>query len=135
MESEDRIRAAIFRYYAAVSRLDVETWLACFAADAVSRDPITAAPARTAAERRAVFAGLAALLDRFAIVAERVYPAGRHAAVQFRARGRGHNGRAVAFEGVETFAFDGAGRIVELAAYWDPIAVVATLMEGMHVSA
>ena len=99
----------INEYFAAISALDAERWVATYAADATSYEPGNTLTGHEAL--RQFFNGIAAGFDRLEMKPDQIFPVGNEAGVKWSASGVGRNGRAVAFEGVDVFAVNEAGKI------------------------
>jgi steroid delta-isomerase len=112
-------------YFDAIRRQDVDTWVACFAPQAQVRDPADAPPRVGEAAHRAFFNGISPLFTELNFRTERVIPRGAGIGVYFRAHCVAHKGRAVDLDGIDCFAFDPAGKILSLTAYWDPEPLLA----------
>lgn len=117
---EEAIRSVVDGYFDALAAGDEDGWLDCHAADAVCFVPVGGAPSESRSELRRLFQGLRSAFERLAIEPDRVWNAPDGAAVKWTARGTGHDGRAVTFEGVDVFEIDEAGRIRTVWSYWDP---------------
>ena len=116
-------------YFAAISTLDCEAWLATFAADATSYEPGNP-PLQGHDALRAFFNGVAGGFAQIEMKPEQTFIVGNEAAVKWAARGAGKNGRAVTFEGIDFFAVNDEGKIHTVKAYWDPATMMAELMGG-----
>lgn len=114
-------------YFAALCNKDVAAWLATFAADATSYDPVGAPPNIGQDALRQYFSNLAALFAHVSIAAEQVMMCGNQAAVKWRAECVGKNGRTVQFAGIDVFELDAARKIKTLWGFWDPTAMFAEL--------
>ena len=121
------LREVVERYFQALAAGDEERWIGCFAAGAGSFVPVGAAPIESTGELRSLFRGLRRAFAALSIVPDRVWDAPDGAAVKWTARGTGHNGRSVTFEGVDVFEIDDSGRIRTLWSYWDPEELAAAL--------
>jgi len=126
MTPED-VRAAVERYYAAISARDIDAVIAMFAPDAVMRDPVGMPPATNARTRRDRYDGIALAFEMFAITPDRVVAVADEAAASWSAAGRARNGRDVTFDGISTFGFDADGRITHMSAYWEVSAIAAAM--------
>jgi len=116
----------INEYFAAISALDAERWVATYAADATSYEPGNTLTGHEAL--RQFFNGIAAGFDRLEMKADQIFPVGNEAGVKWSASGVGRNGRAVAFEGVDLFVVNDAGKIQTVKGFWDPAAMMAELL-------
>lgn len=118
MPDRETIHRAVQAYFASIRDGDGERFVALFAADGVSRDPLGAPAHRGHAELRRLFEGTQQFWDALHVACHETFVAGGGAAARWSATGR-RGGVEVDFEGIDVFAFDEAGRIVELTAYWD----------------
>jgi steroid delta-isomerase len=125
--STDRTEKAVSDYFAAIRAMDVNSWLATFAEDAVSQDPVGAPPMRGHAALRQFFEGIAGAFEQVGIFEDHVYVVGNEAAVKWTGRGTGKNGREVTFEGIDIFEVNDDGKIQALRGYWQPAAMMAQL--------
>lgn len=114
-------------FYAALRSNDVEAWVATFAETAVAHDPVGTPPHHGHAGLRAFLSGVLEQFETFGLTEGDVFHAPHGAAVYWTGRGRGRNGRAVEFRGIDVFEFDHEGRILSLKAYWDAAPMMATL--------
>ncbi|HZS08337.1 MAG TPA: nuclear transport factor 2 family protein [Blastocatellia bacterium] len=126
--SPEILQKVVADYFAATRAMDREAWVATFAADAVSYDPVGAPPMKGHDAFRRFFDGITGAFERVGLTENQVFIAGDSAAVKWTGNGVGKNGRAVTFEGIDVFEIDGAGKIRELRAWWDPAAMMAELM-------
>lgn len=125
--STDRTQKAVADYFAAIRAMDTEAWLASFAADAVSHDPVGAPPISGHAALRQFFEGIAGAFEKVGLFEDHVFVNGNEAAVKWTGRGVGKNGRAVTFEGIDIFRINDEGKIQTLRGYWNPAAMMAEL--------
>ena len=116
----------INEYFAAISALDAERWVATYAPDATSYEPGNTLTGHEAL--RQFFNGIAAGFDWLEMKPDQIFPVGNEAGVKWSASGVGRNGRAVAFEGVDVFAVNEAGKIQTVKGFWDPAAMMAELL-------
>jgi steroid delta-isomerase len=125
--SQETVHQIIQEYFAAISTLNCEAWIATFAADAVSHEPGNP-PLAGHDALRAFFNGVAGGFETIEMKPDQIFAVGNEAGVKWSARGTGKNGRQVAFEGVDVFTVNDAGKIQLIKAYWDPAAMMAELM-------
>ncbi|MEP7336294.1 MAG: nuclear transport factor 2 family protein [Acidobacteriota bacterium] len=125
--SQETVHQIIHNYFTAISTLNCEAWLNTFAADAVSHEPGNP-PLAGHEALRAFFNGVAGGFETIEMKPDQIFAVGNEAGVKWSARGTGKNGRQVAFEGVDVFAVNDAGKIQLIKAYWDPAAMMAELM-------
>lgn len=125
--NEARIRQQIAAYFAAINALDADAWVATFAPDGESHDPVGAPPHVGAAGLRGFFLAISGGFERLTFDAPAYYVSGNGAAVPWKAQGVTKSGRTVRFEGVDVFELDGGGLIRRCFAYWDPAPLMAVL--------
>lgn len=125
--STDRIQKAVADYFAAIRAMDAEAWVATFAADATSHDPVGAPPMTGHAVLRQFFEGIAGAFETIGFFEDQVFTSGNEAAVKWTARGTGKNGRAITFEGIDVFEINDEGKIQTVRGYWNPAAMMAEL--------
>jgi steroid delta-isomerase len=124
---EEIIRQSINTYFAAISALDCEAWIAAFADDAVSHEPGNP-PLEDHDALRMFFNGVAAGFETIEMKPDQIFTVGNEAGVKWSAHGTGKNGREVRFEGIDVFAVNDDGKIQMVKAYWNPAAMMADLM-------
>lgn len=122
----ETVTKAINDYFAAISSLDCEAWVANFAADAVSDEPGGKLEGHDAL--RAFFNGVAAGFETIEMKPDQIFIVGSEAGVKWSASGVGKTGREAKFEGVDVFAINDEGKIQTVKAFWDPAAMMAQLM-------
>ncbi len=125
--SPNLVNDAVARYFEAIRALDIEAWIATFAVDAVNYEP-GGPPLEGQQSLRMFFNGVAGGFESIEMTPDQIFIVDAEAAVKWSARGVGKNGRRVAFEGVDVFTINNAGKIQTLKAYWDPEAMMADLM-------
>lgn len=116
----------INEYFAAISALDAERWVATFDENATSYEPGNALTGHEAL--RQFFHGIAGGFDRLEMKADQIFPVENEAGVKWSASGVGRNGRMVAFEGVDVFVINKTGKIQTVKGFWNPAALMAELM-------
>lgn len=128
--AEETVTNIITEYFAAISALDAERWVATFAEDAISHEPGNTLTGHAAL--RGYFNAVASGFERLSMQADQVFPVGNEAGVNWSATGVGRNGRTVKFEGVDVFVIHAAGKeagkIQTVKGYWNPAAMLAELM-------
>jgi steroid delta-isomerase len=125
--SPEVISRVIKDYFAATRTMDMEAWLATFAPDATSYDPVGAPPTIGHDDLRQFFAAILAAFDKVGLTEEHIFIAGNGAAVKWTGRGKGKNGREVRFEGIDIFELNEEGLIQTIRAYWNPAEVMLQL--------
>lgn len=125
--SEELVRTAVNNYFNAICAMDVDAWVATFAEDGVSNDPVGAPPHIGAAALRAFFQGIGGAFQTIKMVPVEIFVCANEAAVKWTGQGTGKNGRAVSFDGIDLFTVNEAGKITSLRGYWNPGAVMMEL--------
>ena len=127
MMSVEDVSRTIKAYFAALRAMDVEAWVATFAPDATSYDPVGAPPHVGHEALRQFLSAIMAAFDKVGLTEDQVFIAGNGAAVKWTGSGKGKNGRAVRFEGIDVFDFNEEGLIQTVRAYWNPAEVMMQL--------
>ena len=128
MTTSSPAQRTLTNYFAATRSMDRAAWIACFAADGVSHDPVGTPPhvGHTALAR--FFDSIVDLAKSIAFHEEEIYFSGNEAAVKWIARGVGKKSeKSFMFEGIDVFEFDEQGKIKTLSAYWDPADLMSQL--------
>jgi len=118
--SREAIEKTLSAYYAALNNLDADAFVATFAPDAVSQDPVGTPQHVGHAGIRQFVDGLVAAFSSVDMTADHTYICGDRAAVKWSVRGVLADGRAVTFDGIDTFQFNVDGTIRRVWGYWDP---------------
>ena len=126
--SREAIEKVARDMYAAISALDTDAYVACFAADAENHDPEGAPPHVGEAGLREFFNGMSAIIESVTITADTLHVSGSGVAAVWRASARGKNGKQASAEGVDVLTVNAAGKIQEAHAYWDAEAFVGGLI-------
>jgi steroid Delta-isomerase len=125
--SPEIISRAIKAYFAATRAMDMEAWVATFAPDAVSYDPVGAPPTAGHDALRQFFNAIVGAFDKVGMTEDQVFIAGNGAAVKWTGHGKGKNGREVRFEGIDIFELNEEGLIQTVRGYWNPAEVMMQL--------
>ncbi|MDT4896090.1 MAG: hypothetical protein QOH25_1167 [Acidobacteriota bacterium] len=125
--SPEIISRAIKAYFAAIRAMDAESWIATFAPDASSYDPVGAPPTTGHEALRQFFAAIVGAFEKVGLSEDHIFIAGNGAAVKWTGRGKGKNGREVRFEGIDIFELNEEGLIQTIRAYWNPAEVMMQL--------
>src|SRR5205085_11405958 len=127
MMSVEDVSRTIKEYFAAVRAMDVEAWVATFAPDAISYDPVGAPPTAGHDALRQFFNAIAGAFKKINFAEDHIFIAGDGAAVKWTGTGTGKNGRDVRFEGIDIFEFNADGLIQTMRGYWNPAEVLMQL--------
>jgi steroid delta-isomerase len=125
--STEAIRKVVSDYFAATRAMDMEAWLATFADNAISYDPVGGPPLDGHNSLRQFFQGIMEAFAEVGLREDKVFISGDGAAVSWTGHGVGKNGREVSFEGIDVFEINEAGKIQKMWGYWDPAAMMAKL--------
>lgn len=125
--SRDAIEIIITSFFAATRDRDVEAWLATFAEDATSYDPVDSPPLVGHSALRQAFTQMTAAFERIGLAEDFVHIAGNEVAVKWTGRGVGANGQEVVFEGIHLFDINETGKIQTLRTYWNLTAILSEL--------
>jgi steroid delta-isomerase len=120
-------RETIRRYFAATRAMDREAWVACFAEDGRSFDPVGSPPHVGREALRRFFDSIAGRFRQVGLSEDCAFPCGQRVAVKWTGRGTSKTGKAVVFEGIDVFDLGPDGRIRSLEAYWDAAGLLAEL--------
>ena len=125
--STEAIQKVVAEYFAAIRAMDVEDFVATFAENAVSHDPVGSPAIEGHESLRQFFQGMTSAFEKVGLTENHVFIAGNGAAVKWTGHGVGKNGREVNFEGIDVFEVNAEGKIQNLWAYLDSAAVMAEL--------
>jgi len=115
------------RYFEALSTLDKDAYMNCFAAGAELHDPYGGRPfiGRDGLEKW--FEGMERTWSEFTMRPGAAFVSGDRAAVQWQAEGLSHSGKRADFAGINVFTVGEDGLISRLEGYWDYAAMVAQI--------
>lgn len=125
--SAEDIQRVVSAYFQAVRDMDTDAWVATFAENGVSYDPVGTPPLKGHEELREFFQGIRKTFKKLVLTEDHVFIAGNRAAVKWTCHGVGKNGREVTFEGIDVFEVNEKGKIKTMWAYWNPSAMIAAL--------
>jgi steroid delta-isomerase len=117
----------VAEYFAAIRAMDADRCVAVFAPDAVQHDPVGAPPNIGHDAIRAFFTQIFSGFQVVGLTEDRAFANGSSAAIKWTGKGVAHNGKSVAFEGVDVIDCNQEGKIVMVRAFWDPAPVMAVL--------
>ena len=123
----EMVSRAVKAYFAALRAMDQQAWVNTFAEDAVTYDPVGAAPTKGHQRLGEFFETITAAFKEIGLTEDDVFIAGNGAAVRWSGRGISKRGRKVHFEGIDVFEVNEDGKIQTLHAYWNPAEMVAQL--------
>src|SRR6516164_11591325 len=101
MPSPAVVRKAVAGYFAATRAMDPEAWLAAFAEDAISHDPVGAVPIEGHRGLRQFYDTIVLAFEKVGITEDDIFVAGNQAAAKWTGEGIGLNGREVTFKGID----------------------------------
>jgi len=116
---KERMISVTNQYFAALSTMDREKYLACFTSDAELRDPFGGKPFDGREGLKKWFAGLERTWSKFIIEADSLFVGGNRVAVGWHTQAISKSGNEAAFSGINVFSFDGGGLVQRLEGYWD----------------
>lgn len=114
----DPLEAVVHAYVRALNAQDLDAIVALYADDATVEDPVGTEPIRGREAIRAFYARTVALPLQVQLEGQ-VRVAGRECAFAFSVS-LVYQGRRSTFRPIDTFRFDGAGRIVQMRAFFGP---------------
>jgi steroid Delta-isomerase len=124
---EEATDQTVAEYFDALRAMDADRWVATFAPDAISNDPVGTPPLHGHEALRAFVTGVFSLFASFGLIENNVFLAGNTAAVKWTGKGKGKNGATVTFEGIDVITVDDSGKIILVNAYWDPNPILAAV--------
>ncbi len=124
---KEKTRLCVANYFAAIRAMDIQKWLANFAPQATMYDPVGTPPMQGHAALQQYFLQVGGAFKQVKLIEQDVFICGERAAVKWQGEGIGHNGRSVAFAGIDVFEVDAQGKIVQMWGYWNPAAMFAEL--------
>ena len=127
--SREMVQEAVSNYFVAIRNMDAEAFVAVFAEDGVSHDPVGAPPFSGHDGLRKFFGGIQATFNKLTMTETAVFINKNEAAVHWQAEGVGKNSKATSFSGINLFTVNDSGKIESLRAYWNPRAMMAQLKE------
>jgi len=125
--TSESIQAVVEQYFAAIGKMDAESWVSCFDEQGVSYEPGAPTPLQGHAALRQFIRGVLDLFQTIELTADHVFVTGNRTAVKFTGRGRGKTGRDVVIEGIDVFEVNEKGLIQTMWGYWNPAAMLAQL--------
>jgi len=125
--SREAVEKVAKDFMAAISALDADAFVNCFADDGESHDPEGAPPNIGHDALRAYFNGMAGLIDSITLTPDALYVSGNSVAVPWTCSARGKNGKQADATGVDVIVVNAAGKIQEQHGYWDAEAFVTTV--------
>ncbi len=128
--ADPRFEQTVTAYYDALSAGDQQAWLALFAADATSHDPVGTPPAVGSKELPEIWNVKTAPFEKLTASVESAFFADTGAAVKWKAVATSAGGGGVTFEGISVFEFTEEGHIQTVMAYWDPAAMLIALADS-----
>jgi steroid delta-isomerase len=125
--TSEAVREIVAAYFAALRAGDVEAWVATFAEDGISHDPVGAETIAGRTALRAFAKNMWGMWDRLGLQEREIFVCGNEAAVKWTGYGRTREGREVRFEGIDIVTINLEGKIQSMRGYWDAAAVMSQL--------
>ena len=119
-------RKTVDRYFECVDARDRAGWLDLFSDEPglAQTDPVGTPSRHSKEELGAFWDQITGLLPEPTLTPQEFFPGHPHIALTWEGRGRGNNGTAVVFRGIDIFTPDSQGKILKLDAYWDAAATL-----------
>ncbi len=121
------MNSTISNYFRALSDLDREGYLACFAPDATVMDPYGGRPLHGTDGLNKFMDGMERTWVAFEMVPGEAFAAGDRVAVSWKAKATAKSGKTAEFAGINVFTLNEDGLITQLEGYWDFKAMVAQI--------
>jgi steroid Delta-isomerase len=118
MLTPDQLRARLAAYVETINGRDASAIAALFTEDAVQADPASNPPNIGREAIAAFFSGSIAASEEWTFRAKEVHTCATSVAIDFEIAVQ-TGGATMTIAGIEVFAFDDAGKIKSLSAYWD----------------
>ncbi len=125
--TEETIPTAVRQYFAAIGKMDADSWASCFAEEGISYEPGAPAPLKGRAALRQFLVGVLGAFEAITMTEDHVFQSGNRVAVKFTGHGTGKNGRSVFLEGIDVFEINQEGKIQTMWGYWNPATMMAQL--------
>jgi steroid delta-isomerase len=121
MATPEAVRSAAEHYIEALNKRDLDAIVACFAEDAVHRDPATAPPNAGREAIRTFFENALSASDSWTVEPLAILACGRQAALHlaFDVRSGRSGDTAMTLDVIELLDVGDDGLLTTLAAYWD----------------
>ena len=120
-------QTAIQTYTAAVSALDSDAFVGCFAAECELNDPVGSPTGYGHAGVRAFFAAVTPILASARMTAGSIHINAASVAFTWTLEGTGMGGQTATATGIDVWQMDGDAKILRSDAYWDAGAFVGAL--------
>ena len=119
--------SVISNYFAALSAMDRQTYLACFDENAEVLDPYGGRPLQGQVGLNKFMDGMERTWDIFSMVPGESYASGNRVAVNWSTTATAKSGKTAQFAGINVFTLTEEGLISRLEGYWDFKAMVAQI--------
>jgi steroid delta-isomerase len=127
MITKEEITNLIANYFINIATMNAEDWIANFAEDAISYDPVGEPPTKIHENFRAFINQLKTVFNKLEATTEHIFIAGNEAAVKWTMQGISKTDKSVTFEGITVFEINNFGKIQTTRAYWNPALMLAQL--------
>ncbi|MCA9935460.1 MAG: nuclear transport factor 2 family protein [Ardenticatenaceae bacterium] len=114
-------------YFAALTAIDRDAYVACFAEDAVVLDPYGGRPFQGTTGLHKFMDGMERTWDSFQMTPGESYAAGDRTAVSWHCTATAKSGKIANFAGIDVFTLTEDGLISQLEGYWDFKAMLAQI--------
>ena len=115
------------QYFAALSHINRNDFLSCFADEAVLHDPYGSKPFVGRVGLGKWFDSFERTWTEFSIEAEESHNSGDGTAVKWAATGTTHSAKKANFSGIDVFLLNENGLISRMDGYWDAPAMMAQI--------
>ncbi|MBF1989302.1 nuclear transport factor 2 family protein [Fischerella thermalis] len=127
MISKEEIANLIANYFSNIAAMNAEGWIANFAEDAISYDPVGEPATKIHENFRAFINQLKTVFNTLEATTEHIFITGNEAAVKWTMQGISKTDKSVTFEGITVFEINNFGKIQTTRAYWNPALMLAQL--------
>lgn len=114
------VEAWVKQYFESTRSNDAVRWASCFAEDAIVEDPVGQPAIKGKTQMLASGKNFLASYQTVGLTETFVHTVEFQAVAKWVGNGIDHNGKDVAFEGIDLFEFNKDGKIQKLMGYWSP---------------
>jgi steroid delta-isomerase len=117
----------VAEYFAAIRAMDANRWVAVFAPDGITNDPVGTPPVAGHEALRGFITHIFSSFQSVALTECEVYINGASAAVHWTGHAVAPSGKEVDFAGIDVIDTNEEGKITLVRAFWDPAPVFSVL--------